>query len=65
MKYYKLTDKEHRDMVVRIGGGVSETYYEGEWRRSAIMVHYFTDISDRFGMFEEITEKEALELISD
>ena len=58
-KYYKLIDLKHKDQVVRAFGEKQQEYIGNHWVDSAIMMHYFTDISPYYNLYEEISEKEA------
>lgn len=62
IRYFRLTDKQHLNRIVKSEGRKQFVFNEKtqSWVRSGIMIHYFSDESDTYGMFEEITEAEAL-----
>lgn len=62
-EYVKLTDKKHLNEVVRCQGAKWERYVAGGWIQTGILMEYFSDESPLYEMYEEISEKEALELI--
>lgn len=66
MKYYKLIDPEHNNTVVRAEGRSQQQFIKNKgWVESGIMMMYFApyDNNNLYNMYEEITEKEAIELI--
>ena len=64
-EYVKLLDRSHKNQVVRADGVFQQEYEDGKWIRSAILLDYYTDISPLYDMYEEITEKEAIELLGE
>lgn len=62
IRYYRLTDKQNLNRIVKAEGRKQYIFNEKkqQWVRSGIMIHYFSDESDTYEMFEEITEAEAL-----
>lgn len=62
--YYRLLDTKHQGIVIRADGLYQERYYteNHKWVRSGIMLEYFCDESDTYDMYEEISEKAALEI---
>lgn len=63
--YYKLLDNAHLNTVVKADGRVQHEYVTGQgWVRSGIMIEYFCDESDTYNMYEEISEQEAIKLIT-
>ena len=58
-RYLLLKDREHAGQIVRVVGRVQQEYLGNKWVDSAIMMHYFTDISPLYDLYEEITEEEA------
>lgn len=62
LRYYRLTDNQHLNRIVKAEGRKQYIFNENErkWVRSGIMIQYFSDESDTYDMFEEITEEEAL-----
>ena len=64
-EYVKLLDRRHKNQVVRADGVFQQEYEDGKWIRSAILLDYYTDISPLYDMYEEITEKEAIELLGE
>lgn len=64
--YYRLLDSEYNGLIVRADDGLQQ-YYDQDtkgWVDTGIMLFYFSDESDTYGMYEELTEEQALELIS-
>ncbi|MEL7571313.1 MAG: hypothetical protein AAGU14_12230 [Eubacteriaceae bacterium] len=64
MIYFKLTDEKNKGMILRAEGTTVESYRkERGWVRDGILIRYTFPESDTFGMFEEISEEEALKVI--
>lgn len=65
MTYYKLLDKDHYGQIIKADGRKQYEYdlSTNQWVRSGIMLHYFSDESETYDMYEEISEKDALEQI--
>ena len=63
--YFRLLDNNHKDVVVRADGPNQEEYdpNKREWVWSGIMIDYFSDDSDTYNMFEEISRDEALVVV--
>ena len=67
VSYYRLKDLAHENMIIRTtvsaDSHAEHKYVPGEgWVAIGIMIHYFCDESDRYDMYDEITEAEALAL---
>jgi hypothetical protein len=62
--YYKLLDNNNYGTIVSANGRLQYKYKpkEAQWIRSGVMLHYFSDESDRYGLYEEITTAEAMEI---
>lgn len=65
MEYFRLLDRKNRGIIAKADGRIHHEYdrEKKEWVRSGVMIEYFCDESDTYGMYEEITEKEAMSLI--
>lgn len=62
-EYHKLLDMPNKNHVVRTNGPNQELYKPGVgWVETGILTRYFCDESDYYGLYEEITEVEALAL---
>ena len=63
MKYYRLLDKENNGTIIKIE---NKNQYEFDllkgWVLTSIMLKYWSDESDTYDMYEEISEKEAIAL---
>ena len=58
--YYRLLDSEYNGLIVRANEKVQQ-YYDAQskkWINTGIMLFYFSDESDTYGMYEEISENE-------
>lgn len=65
MTYYRLLDPKHKDIIIRAEGKTQEEYVPKKgWIKNGIMLHYFWPESDTYDRYEEITEKEALQIIN-
>lgn len=65
MKYYRLLDPKNKDTVVRAEGRSQQQFIKGRgWVESGIMITYFSDESDTYDMYEEISYEEAMKLIN-
>lgn len=65
MTYFKLLDPKHENTIVRAEGRSQQQHIKGRgWVESGIMLHYFSDESDTYDEYEEISEDEALKIIS-
>ena len=62
-EYYKLLDKAHKNQIVRADGGFQQRYENGKWIRSGILLDYQLEIAPYYGMYEKITEAEAIKTI--
>ena len=61
MTYYRLLDPKHKNTIVRAEGRSQQQHIPDKgWVESGIMISYFSDESDTYGMFEEISEADAL-----
>jgi hypothetical protein len=66
MNYFKLLDKENYGIIVRAKGRDQHEYSPGRgWVKSGALIQYFNDESEFYDLYEEISEGEALDLISD
>ncbi len=67
IEYYRLRDIEHQNTIVKgENDGKCYEYVQNEgWVRSGIMTKYFCDESDYYDLFDEITEEEAMKIISE
>jgi len=64
MRYFKLTDKANKGMILRAEGNYVESYRkERGWVRDGIMIRYTFPESETYDMYEEISEEEALKAI--
>lgn len=63
MTYFKLLDAEHKNQIVRAEGRFQQHYRDGEWIRSGILLDYQMEISPHHGMYEEISESEAIKTL--
>lgn len=64
--YYRLLDKLNKNTVVKADGRNQQQLIKGKgWVRSGIMIDYFSDESDTYNMYEEISEKEAMSIIGE
>ena len=63
--YYRLLDQTYNGFIVRSKNRKDEYFNADDksWHETGLMVRYYSDESDQYGMYEEITEKEALETI--
>ena len=61
--YFRLLDEAHRNMIVRAKGREQEMYDAEKkvWLQTGILLHYFSDDSDRYDMYEEIAEVDVPE----
>lgn len=67
MNYYRMLDKKHKGMVLRVSDQSEEYYKPGHgWTHIAIYGMYLLpyDDNDLYDMYEEITEEEALAIIN-
>lgn len=64
-RYVVLTDNIRRGTIVKMSGRYHYEYDNGEWKRTGIMTDYFIDSSPAFELYKEITEEEAMKLISE
>lgn len=65
IKYIKLTDKENYNMLIKTEGRMQYRYIYGknEWNRTGILMQYHDERSKKYDLYEEISEKEALQII--
>lgn len=65
MTYFKLLDPAHENTVVRAEGRSQQQFIPGRgWVESGIMIRYFSDESETYGSYKEVSEEEALKLIA-
>lgn len=64
--FFKLLDKAHENMVLRITEGICEIHKPSGWVRTSLLIDYMfpSDDSLLYGMYEEITEEEAMKAIA-
>lgn len=58
--YVELLDKKNKGAIIRRTGAKSYVYKNNSWVRTARMTDYLWPDSPEFGMYKEISEKEAL-----
>ena len=65
MIYVKLLDKINKDTVIKIDGRTQYEYIFGpeKWEITTMLIHYMIEISDLYEQYQEISEKEAFQLI--
>lgn len=65
MTYYKLLSPKHKGTIVRADGENQQKYNQSKgWVDSGIMIQYFSDESDYYGNYVEITESEAMKIVN-
>lgn len=65
MNYYLLTDNDRRGTIVRTEGRIHHRYDKIKgWIRSGVLMEYFNDDSPYYDSYNEITEEEAMKLIT-
>ena len=65
-EYVKLLDKNMYGTIVKCIGRLQYKYDKDRgWVRSGIFMRYVFEESPLYGQYEEITEEEALKLISE
>ena len=65
MIYYRLLSPKHKNFIVRAEGRSQQQYIEDKgWVDSGILIHYFSDESDFYGNYIEISESEAMEIVN-
>lgn len=65
MKYFKLTDPQHENIIVRAEGRNHQKYVkEKGWIDTGIMIKYFCDEDDLYNCYEEISEEKAMRIIN-
>lgn len=62
--YWRLTDYDNRNQVVKRIGCKSYQMKNGEWSRIGLSIGYFYPDAPEFDCYEEITEEEAMKMIS-
>jgi hypothetical protein len=63
--YYRLLDPEHENMIVKTEDKVQHRYEPNKgWIRTGIMLDYLWPESDTYDRYEEITEENAMQMIS-
>lgn len=65
MIYVKLLDKVNKDTVIKIDGRTQYEYIFGpeKWEITTMLIHYMIEISNLYEQYQEISEKEAFQLI--
>ena len=65
MIYVKLLDKVNKDTVIKIDGRTQYEYILGpeKWEITTMLIHYMIETSDLYEQYQEISEKEAFQLI--
>lgn len=65
MIYVKLLDKVNKDTVIKIDGRTQYEYILGseKWEITTMLIHYMIEISNLYEQYQEISEKEAFQLI--
>ena len=61
--YWKLTDYEHQNQVIKRVGCKSYQMENGKWVRIGLSIGYFYPDAPEFDCYEEIPEEDALELL--
>lgn len=65
MTYYQLLSPKHKGIIVRADEAHHQKYDPDRgWVDSGIMIHYFSDESDFYGNYVEISESEAMEIVN-
>lgn len=64
-EYIVLTDAAHNGTVVRCNGRLQYVRKNGEWIRSGVLMEYFNEESPLYEHYREITEEEAMILITE
>ena len=59
MKYYRLEDRENKNVIAKANGAEQYIYINGKWIRTGIMIEYMNDESEYYDLYTEITEEEA------
>ena len=65
MIYVKLLDKVNKDTIIKIDGRTQYEYIFGpeKWEITTMLIHYMIEISNLYEQYQEISEKEAFQLI--
>lgn len=65
MIYVRLLDKVNKDTVIKIDGRTQYEYILGseKWEITTMLIHYMIEISNLYEQYQEISEKEAFQLI--
>lgn len=64
VEYVRLMDNAHKDIVVRCEGRHWQQFVAGVgWKETGILIRYFSDESDLYEMYEEISAEQARELV--
>ena len=64
-RYFRLTDRENRGTILKQIGRKFYQFKDSEWVRTGLWLRYFYPDADapEFECYEEITEKEAVDLL--
>ena len=67
IKYWKLLDTKHSGEILKIDPsdgilGSEYVFRKGEWNKTGLSPSYLLDYGDYYGMYEEISEEEALKI---
>lgn len=65
IRYIRLTDSNNYGVVVKQEGHKFYGYVDGKWKRRGISAGYFYPDMPEYDQYEEITEEEAMKLISE
>lgn len=66
--YYVLLDWRHKGIIIKWSSEFEGYEYiprEKKWGRNDIMYEYFWEDDPKYGMYEEITEEEAMKRIAE
>lgn len=63
--YYRLLDSDFFGTIIKISGSDAFRFdtEKQEWRDTGMMILFYSDESDKYGLYEEISEKEAKEYV--
>ena len=65
MNYYILTDMQNKGVIVKAEDGKQYQFIPGNgWKRTAIMISYWPEDSDKYNMYEEVTFDQAVVLLA-
>lgn len=63
-RYLRLTDYDNRGVIVKQEGRKFFGYHQGEWKRRGLSLGYFSPDEPEYECYEEITEKEAMNILN-